>query len=246
MSDIAKLYEEVMSSDVEKTAADMGYAQGATFDADFFEKVASGDEDAVGELNSFVEEARAAGHSDDAIEAAIGEAAASAGVVDVNGNPEGQDEYELAKHAAYYEGAEKAVEDVLFSDFAKEAGVTAEDVANFELGGLYGQGYSEARADIEDIVTKIAQAKAYEAEKTAGIGEKLKDAGRRYMTLLKGGEKGTVGAMAGKRAANSRQGFKDMRKEHLMSQGTRAGTAAGVGAAGYGGYRAATHKRRDR
>jgi hypothetical protein len=160
MSDISKLYEEVMSgTEVEKTASDMNADGGPVFDRNFFEKVASGDEDAVGTLSEFIAEAQAEGHSDEEIEEAIAEAMADVGVEDAGVEDAGDSEFELRKAAAYAEGAEKAFADSLTSRLAKTAGVTADDLLEYELGQAYGVGYAEARQAIDAAIEKIAEAK---------------------------------------------------------------------------------------
>jgi hypothetical protein len=166
---IADLYEEVMNeAAAEKTAS------AATFDRGFFEKVASGEEDAVEALNSFIEEARAEGHGDDEIEAAIAEAMSDAGVDDdeEDGEDDGEDDgdFEMAKSAAYSEGAEEAYAHVM--EKAAAFGVTEDDILEYHLGLAKGQGYAETRQALEEVVEKIAAAKGAGAGDFAG---KIKD-----------------------------------------------------------------------
>ncbi len=177
MSDIANLYNEVMNqAEAEKTASDM--SEGPAFDKTFFEKVANGEEDAVEALNSFIDDARSEGYSDEQIEEAIGESMSEAGIIESEdegeGADDGEDEFELHKAAAYAEGATKAVEDVLETEMAKTAGVTAEDFMEYEVGMAYGQGYAETRRAAEEIVTKIAAAKIPGQKLKMGVGAKLK------------------------------------------------------------------------
>lgn len=177
MSDIANLYNEVMNqAEAEKTASDM--SEGPAFDKTFFEKVANGEEEAVEALNSFIDEARSEGYSDDQIEEAIGESMSDAGIIESEASDDGEDgesEFELHKAAAYAEGATKAVEDVLDTDMAKTAGVTAEDFMEYEVGMAYGQGYAETRRAAEEIVIKIASAKKQVGAKLRlGVGDRLK------------------------------------------------------------------------
>jgi len=226
MSDIAKLYEEVMSSGTDKTAADVNADGGPAFDKSFFQKVASGEEEAVQALNEFIEEAKAEGHSEAEIEEAIGQAMVEAGVETqgAEGGDAGDDEYELQKAAAYAEGAQKAVEDVLGSELAKEAGVTAEDLVEFELGGHFGTGYAETRKVAEEVVAKIAAAKKAEAEKTAGMGSKAKELGRKLLAKLKAG---AGKAKSGASAAAAKG--KEVVKNHPGKAGLAAGLGVGAG-----------------
>jgi len=148
MSDIAKLYEQVM--------ADTQTNGGPQFDGEFFAKVASGDDEATQTLNEVIEEARANGASDDQIEAALTEAVEASGYEE--GNDQG-DDFENAKMSAYVEGSQQAIEDMLASDLAKTAGITADDLLEYELGTHYGAGYAETRRELEDAMDKIAAAK---------------------------------------------------------------------------------------
>lgn len=256
-SEIAKLYDEVMSGQAQqtetttvKTAADVNADSGPEFDAAFFEKVAAGDEEAVGIINQFITEAQAEGHSDEEIETALGEAMQAAGIED-DGQTEVEepetDEFEAAKMSAYLEGGEQAIADVLESPLAKEAGITADDLIEYELGGHYGAGYAETRTEAEEAITKIADAKAGLGAKAKELGSKLlgkiKAGGKRYGQLMAGGAKGTVGEMKGRRAGHSLKGLRQMTGEALKVHGTRAATGAVAGGAGYGAYRLAKGKK---
>ena len=253
-SEIAKLYDEVMSGQAqqttEKTAADVNADSGAEFDANFFEKVAAGDEEAVGVVNQFIEEARAEGHSDEDIETALGEAMQAAGIED-DGQIEVEepetDEFEQAKMSAYLEGGEQAIADVLESPLAKEAGITAEDLVEYELGGHYGTGYAETRTEAEEALMKIADAKAGLGQRAKDLGSKLmgkiKAGGKRYGQLMAGGKMGEKGEMLGRRAGHSIKGLRQMTGEALKVHGTRAATGAAIGGAGYGAYRLAKGKK---
>ena len=242
MSDIAKLYEEVMSSGTDKTAADINADAGPAFDATFFQKVASGEEEAVQALSEFIEEAKAEGHSEDEIEEAIGEAMVEAGV-ETKEAAENEDEYEVQKAAAYAEGASKAIEDVLDSDLAKTAGVTVDDLVEYELGGFYGTGYAETRKTAEEVVTKIAAAKREALEKEAAEGKsakalgkgligKLKGAAGRYSELMRGGQMGagnSPAALLGKaKRGVSKEQAQALTTEARKSLATRAATGVGV------------------
>jgi hypothetical protein len=241
-SEIAKLYDEVMSGQAEtteKTAADVNADSGPEFDAAFFEKVAAGDEEAVGIVNQFIEEARAEGHSEEEIENALGEAMVAAGIEDEQaiGEPE-TDEFEEAKMSAYLEGSEQAISDVLESPLAKEAGITIDDLVEYELGGHYGTGYAETRTEAEEAITKIAETKAGLGAKAKELGSKLlgkiKAGGAAYGRAMRGsgagGLKGALGAGAGKARA-------------AQVWGARLGTGAVAGGAGYGAYRMAKGKK---
>lgn len=251
---IADLYNEVMSSQAaEKTAADVSAAEGAVFDRGFFEKVASGDEDAVGALNSFIDEARAEGHSDDEIESAIGQAMADAGIDDEDGEESADDDFENAKMASYNEGAAEAYAHIMGSDAVKTAGITEDDLIQYHLGLAKGQGYAETRQALEEVVEKIASSKM-DAIKS-GLG-KAKDyvvsGAKRYGTLMAGGAKGfEPGAEAASRAGNKNlirslmgKGLEGDRAEALKSLGARAGTAAAVGGAAFGAKKMYDRKRK--
>jgi len=155
MESIAKLYEDVMAG-VEKTAADTSADGGPEFDANFFEKVAEGDEESTTALNDFIDESRAAGHSDEEIEEAVDEAMQATGAEGGSAIGEPDDEYEEAKLSAYNGGAEQALADVLESDMAKEAGVSADDLVDYELGMNFGAGYADARGALDEAIQKIA------------------------------------------------------------------------------------------
>lgn len=205
MSEIAKLYNDVMAGvEAEKLAADQSAEhvaddidtedEGIEINAEFFSKVASGDEEAVEVMNNFIEEARAEGATDEEIEAAIAEAMQDAGIEEFEGSDEeyeneeasddSEDEFEVQKAAAYFEGAEQAIVDALESELAKEAGVTIDDLVEYELGAHYGTGYAETRSGIDVVIEKIAAHK--QMEKEAKVKEMLGRAG----SAIKGGAKG--------------------------------------------------------
>lgn len=86
-------------------------------------------------------------------------------------------------------------------------------------------------------VTALRAVVAAEAEeKTAGkvtdalksFGGKARAAGGRVAELLKGGKKGEIGEMAGKRAGNSFKGFRQMTGEAAKSTAARAVVAGGA------------------
>jgi hypothetical protein len=256
MSEIAKLYNDVMAGvEAEKLAADNTaetVAQDLDIDRDFFTKIASGDEDAVGVMNNFIEEARAEGASDEEIEAAIQEAMDEAGVeeTDLEATSETEDEYEAEKAAAYFEGAEQAFADVLEGDLAKIAGVTPDDLVEYELGGFYGAGYAETRAQLEEVVEKIAMHKEAKKGKGAsklmkklkGAGEAMKAApGTAHHKLTKKFLPKNVMRLGGAKQQ------KAMERAGRMATGTMVGgglaAAGGLGAAGYAANKA--RKKRD-
>ena len=200
MSDIAALYEEVMAgaAETEKVASDVNDDTGPEFGPEFFEKVAAGDEASVTVLNDFIENAKAEGHSEEEIESAIVQVMDDAGIE--LGDDEGEEgdyvddeasEFEQQKAAAFLEGAEKAIEDAMDSDFAKEAGVSMDDLAEFELGGQYGEGYAQTRSMVDNAILKIAEAK--ELEKEAG---KIGDLASKLTGKLKSGYGKAKGGMA--------------------------------------------------
>ena len=244
---IADLYNEVMSSQAatEKTAS-ATQPEGAVFDRGFFEKVASGDEESVGALNAFIDEARGEGYNDEQIETAIGEAMNEAGVdgAEVAGAEQASDDgFEMAKSAAYAEGCEEAFAHVMDSEIVKTAGLTEQDLMEYELGLAKGQGYAETRAALESVVEKIAAGKV-EALK-AGLGKAkntLVAGAKRYGQLMAGGAKGTEGTMEGVRAGNKKLlhnlfGKGGMHGEAAKSLAARAGTAAAAGGVGYAATR---------
>lgn len=247
MSEISKLYDEVMAGAVKKVAADVTQDQGPAFDASFFSKVAAGEEAEVAELNAFIEQARAEGYDDTAIEAAMTQAMDEVGYQEPETQPEPEtDAFEQEKMSAYVEGANQAIIDVLDSDLAKTAGITIDDLKEYELGGHYGQGYGETRPLIEAAAVKIAEAKTA-ADAKAGVARRMlefvKAKGAQGGQLLAGGKKMEIGPRAGQRAGNrallanifGTQGGGN-RAEALKSLGARAVAAGAVGGAGVGAH----------
>lgn len=230
---IADLYNEVMSSQAaEKTAADVSAAEGAVFDRSFFEKVASGDEDAVGALNSFIDEARAEGHSDEEIESAIGQAMADAGIDDEDGEEsadDADDDFENAKMASYQEGAAEAFAHVMGSEAVKTAGITEADLVQYHLGLAKGQGYAETRQALEEVVEKIAAAKV---AKLSDIAGKAKNA---ITSALSEAKSPRATWNTAKELADA-AGMKGMsRAAHMAKAMAPAAAVYGAGAAGAGG-----------
>lgn len=256
MNDIAKLYEEVMAgAGTEKVAADMSETeQGVEFDAEFFTKVASGDEDATMELAAFIDDARANGYDDDAIEAALAEAMAEAGVEKqaADEGEEIEDGFEHEKVAAYHEGFAKAIEDGL--EKAASLGVTEDDIVEYELGLAYGGGYAEGRQYLNDAVEKIAGAKMEAAKgmankalgaikaRGAAAGDAVKtyfaggDAKRMAAKHLAAGPTGSYTAQEKKQLLSAMKTKAErIGKRRKLVAGLAAGTVAagGIGGAGY-------------
>lgn len=257
MSDIAALYEEVMAgaAETEKVASDVNDDAGPEFGPEFFEKVAAGDEASVTVLNDFIENAKAEGHSEEEIESAILQVMEDAGVEGgeeaadgtYGGEAEEADEFEQQKAAAFMEGAEKAMTDALESDFAKEAGVSLDDLLEFELGGQYGEGYAQTRAVLDNAILKIAEAK--ELEKEAGRLGKLKGklmemvnptAAQRVAKQTRGYRAGggTVSMAERKKMLATAKKDTEKRKKLLKNVGKGALVTGGLGAAGGAGYMA--------
>lgn len=257
MNDINQMYRDLKAkSEAEKTAsaaednnATESEAGELVLDADFFMKVASGDEASLAALEGLTKEAMEQGFDEAQINQSLLEAAEAAGVdfdqldkiaegetVEDEGE---EDPLEMAKVAAYCEGADKAVADALESEMAKEAGVTAEDLEQYELGLAYGAGYYEKRAELDAAIEKIAGAKLDRMRAFAGrIGGHVSGAAKRVGHLVRGGDFGTEGAMNGRRAGNSLQGLRDMRGAALKSHGTRAAGALAAGGVGVGARQA--------
>jgi hypothetical protein len=246
MDSISNLYDEVMAGAIEKTAAETE-GQDVAFDADFFEKVAAGEDEALGELSAFVEAAQAEGASDEQIEEALGEAMQAAGYDEgAEGedaeDDEGEDEFENAKLSAYVQGSEQAIVDALESEMAKEAGVTFDDLVEYELGGHFGTGYAETRQEADEAIEKIAAKKGKAAKGAKALLDKIRGAGSRYGELMAGG-KGKPGMRSAfDRVAKGSPAAKT-RTEARKVIGARLGTGAAVGAAGAGGYRMARGKK---
>lgn len=240
-SEISELYDEIMageqnpeaSAETEKTAGDASADDGPLFDATFFEKVAAGEDESVDTLNQFIEEARGEGYDDDQIEEAIGEAMQAAGYGEAGEAPAAveepeTDEYEQAKMSAYIEGSEKALEDMLNSDMAKAAGITAEDVVEYELGNCFGAGYFETRQELDEDLAKIAEAKKETGAQAlvAKIAEKKKGKG---MSPAAAGALGAAGVgAAGGAAYGGHKGYKALKA-------VGGGESAMAGAKGVGG-----------
>lgn len=230
MSDISKLYEEAMTnSEVKKTAS-------VDFDKEFFEKVASGDAAASSGLNDFVESARADGYDDDAIEIAIGNAMSEAGYGTDNVD------FETQKVASYEQGSHKAIDDVL--EKAAELGVSEEDIMDFYLGASFGEGYTDTRRDLDEVVEKIA-AGAVKKKMQAGY-EGLKRAGKSYADAMRGkGRSSNIHALSKDFGESTiYDGARAARSASRRTVAARGGTALAATAATAGAARAVNNKRR--
>ena len=196
MSTVAQMYAD-LRADVgqDKTASDEGQAtdqtadQAVVMDADYFNKLAGGEEAHVAHLEGIVKEAAEAGYTEEQINDSISEVAADAGVdldalfgegdggtekvagegdggtdlVPADGDAlEGEivDEFEMQKIASFNDGGNQAIEDIFeTNEMIKEGEVTPEDLAEYYLGQSFGQGYYEKRAELEEAIEKIAMAK---------------------------------------------------------------------------------------
>jgi hypothetical protein len=84
------------------------------------------------------------------------------------------DDFEMAKSAAFAEGVEEAIAHVMGSEIVKTAGVTEDDLMNYELGLAKGQGYAETRMALEAIVEKIAAEKTAAKKMPTGLLSKIR------------------------------------------------------------------------
>lgn len=240
---IADLYNEVMSqAATEKTAS----AQGAVFDRNFFEKVASGDGQAVEALNAFIDEARGEGYDDEQIESAIEEAMGEAGVEEDFG---ASDDFEMAKSAAYNEGAQEAYVDIL--EKAAGFGVSEEELLEYHLGVAKGQGYAETRGALDEVVEKIAAAKIAAKKPPAGLFSKLKSSAGGMRDDVANSVAAKMQSVAPARYnAQTAKGRKliENRSRQIANAGMAAGALGTVGAIGgtgaAAGYMAGRRKNR--
>lgn len=231
---ISGLYEDIVNENQEKTASEQN-GEVVEFNAEFFNKLAAEEEAEVSIMDAFIDDAREQGHSDDDISAAIDEAMDGAGVKQASDEDEPvESEFDIQKEAAYAEGSEQAVMDSL--EMAKEAGVTMDELADFDLGATYAQGYSDTRGALEDAIQKIAAHK-----KEAGLKETASNLFRKGMksSTVKGeGVKAFANRSAGRvlgRAADA---------AGVVGR-NKGKAAAGVGALGLAGGGAAYVKNRN-
>jgi len=226
--DIRELYNDVVQ-DGEKTAsaadtkteteaAETEKEAGFEINSDFFEKVASGSPAETQYLDTLINEARAEGASDEDIEGILSEAienstkTASAESEETETetgdteNVETEDDFETQKLAAYEQGVEKAIADALESETAKTAGVTFEDLAQAELGKIYGQGYADTMPVAKETIEKIAEIKMAKGamglvRKLKGMGPKAKAMGKDLAAKMKSDKAKGLAALAATPAA---------------------------------------------
>lgn len=194
MSGIASMYEDlkaksgsdkVASDETTNTETEFAYeaneVQDLVMDADYFNKLASGDEGVQEHFGGVIKEASEAGYSEEQIDDSIAELAAEAGVnldellagYDAGGESVEQGgNFEMAKQASYVEGANEAIEHVFNeNELIKEGHVTGDDLEEYYLGMAYGAGYYEKRAELEEAIEKIAAAKKKDSlKKKMGYG----------------------------------------------------------------------------
>lgn len=215
MTNVAQMYEDLRAqqgqekvASEEQDAQAQAEAQELVMDADYFSKLASGDEDVTAHLQGVIKEASDQGFSDEEIDQSISELAAEAGVDldqlfgEVEGEFEAEgaekvaeeDDFEMQKVASFNEGAAQAIEDILENnELIKEGSVTGEDIAEYYLGQAFGEGYFSQRQEMEEAIEKIAAAKK-------------KDKLKKRMMYAGGGAAGLAGtAYAGRKAQKSLQ-----------------------------------------
>jgi hypothetical protein len=248
MSTVAQMYAD-LRADVgqDKTASaeqasEQTAEQGVVMDADYFNKLASGEEAHVAHLEGIVKEAAEAGYTEEQINDSIAELATDAGVdldelfdaaevagvgtekVAEDGEDgealEGEivDEFEMQKIASFNEGGNRAIEDIFeTNDLIKEGEVTPEDLAEYYLGQSYGQGYYEKRAELEEAIEKIAKAKKKDKLK-AYMGGAAGMAGAAGV-----GERARrVGVIPGTKAHRAAQAAEGVRKAEGLGKGPGA------------------------
>jgi hypothetical protein len=175
---IQDIYEAVKAQETEKVAA----AEGATesdldfkFTPEFFDNLGTEDPETVEKLGHFIDAARGEGIGDEEIEARLEQIEAEvrgqtkeAGAEEVAEEVEGDGEevdYDMAKEAAAWQGAGRALEDYI----EKAAGaVTLEDIQAFDLGEIEGASYYQTMQSLEQMGEKIASAKT--ASQTQNVG----------------------------------------------------------------------------
>lgn len=237
-SEIGQLYDAVMAGEMDKVAGDAGADEGAQFDSSFWEKVASGNEEANEEVGAFIDDAREAGYDDDQIAAALDET-----MGEEAGDPPA--DFDEVKHASWNEGFDFAITEAL--DLAKEGGleVDVEDLSEYDRGGAYGQGYAEGRQYVDEAIEKIAEVKEggmrTQLVKALGrqAGGDVARAGR-YVghQVARGGKAVGRGASGVGHALAGGRGAKGWRERALGAKGqmgkvwgARGAVAGGAGAA---------------
>jgi hypothetical protein len=229
MSEIGELYDSIIAGDMDKVASDV------EFDGDFWEKVASGDEASNAELGAFIDEARESGYDDEQISAALDDAMSDG--AEIGGD------LEDAKHAAWNDGFEQAVTESL--ELAKQAGIEVDvsELADYDRGTSYGDGFAQGRLYADEAIEKIAEVKEAgmrtQLVKALGrqVGGDVARSGRfvgrqaaRAGKAVGRGAKGYGHAMAGGRGARGwRERVLGARGQMGKVWGARVGTAAGLG-----------------
>jgi hypothetical protein len=169
---VQDIYNSLATDDVEKVANEInGSQENADFDfnVEFFDSLADEDPDSIEKISSFIDAARSEGYEDDQIQARIEEIETEVRTKEASleGADEDVQDYEIEEgedfdkvaEQRYWTGAGQAIEDFLGSDFAKEAGITMEDLQEFELGEHEGAGYFNAMQELRVRGEKIAAAK---------------------------------------------------------------------------------------
>jgi hypothetical protein len=239
MSEIGELYDTIMAGEMNKVAGDVGQDGGVEFDGNFWEKVASGDEEANTELGAFIDDARENGYDDEQIAAALDDAMYEGAAI----GDEPINELEEAKHAAWNDGFEQAIAESL--ELAKQAGIEVDvsELADYDRGTSYGDGFAQGRLYADEAIEKIAEVKEAgmrtQLVKALGrqVGGDVARSGRfvgrqaaRAGKAVGRGAKGYGHAMAGGRGARGwRERVLGARGQMGKVWGARVGTAAGLG-----------------
>jgi hypothetical protein len=178
----------------DKTASETNTGSASPFAKGFFAKVASGDAEALAELEAYGESRAADGLSGDEVAAEInqfeaaeieagGEGSGDAGTDDGEGAGEGgeggaDDEFEAEKTAAMIEASNQAVADVLAnSELAAALGIDQEKIAEFIIAEEAGAAYFETSRRVNEMIEKIASTMIPSQEDVAAATEFLKTAG---------------------------------------------------------------------
>lgn len=185
---IQDIYEAVKSQEMDKVAADSGAAESNLdfdFTPEFFDNLEQEDPGTIEKLGHFIDAAREQGIDDDEIEARITQIesevrgqtkeASAEGEVEGEVEVEGEEfDYDMAKEAAAWQGAGRALEDYI----EKAAGsVTLEDIQNFELGEIEGATYFQTMQALEEMGDKIAMAKEASSQQDVGSALDVLEAG---------------------------------------------------------------------
>lgn len=174
----------------DKTASETNTGSASPFAKGFFAKVASGDAEALAELEAYGESRAADGLSGDEVAAEInqfeaaeieagGEGSGDAGTDDGAGGEGGaDDEFEAEKTAAMIDASNQAVADVLAnSELAAALGIDHEKIAEFIIAEEAGAAYFETSRRVNEMIEKIASTMIPSDEDVAAATEFLKTAG---------------------------------------------------------------------